>query len=230
MLNIEDNLTMRCPAAILVLAIAAPAAAQDNLILNPGFEDVTNGQPDHWTLRGSFWDDIEVSNVNPDLGAGHIRATNFMTDTVSSVGLSQRVGGVIPGTHYTFGFEYSKADFVLPAGDPAIPLSLFAPFSQLFVSWLDADENLITPPGLFDFINTADDPFNTYLLYQSQPLIAPADAAYASVSFQIYGGDESQIVYSVLDIDNVSFTAIPAPGTTAAIMGASMLSTRRKRL
>jgi len=216
-------------SALLVVLAAAPAAAQQNLVLNPGFEDATGGQPDHWTLRDSFWDDIELSSENPADGAGHIRATGFITDSVSNVSLSQQIGGIVAGTPYSLGLEYNKGDFLIPGSEPTVPLSWFAPFGWAFLNWLDVNNSPMTPPGILGSFNTVDDPFNVYLHYQSGVVVAPAGAVSASLEIRLFGGNESYGVYSILDVDNVSFAAIPSPGAPAALLGVGLVASRRRR-
>lgn len=219
---------MRCPAAILVLAIAAPAAAQDNLILNPGFEDVTNGQPDHWNLRDSYWDDIELSSENPSAGNNHVRTIGFQTDTVSNAGISQTIQGITERTHYRLGLDYSKCDFIVGPFNPPVQLDQFAPFGVFLIEWQDENQTRIETSFAGYFI-TEDDPFNTYMTFESDALVAPTGSAAANISLAFYGGDEYWGLRSVLDVDNVSFTVIPAPSTAATLLLAGTLLSRRKR-
>ena len=219
---------MRCPAAILVLAIAAPAAAQDNLILNPGFEDVTNGQPDHWDLRDSYWDDIELSSENPSAGNYHIRTVGFQTDTVSNTAISQTVQSISERTHYQLGLDYNKGDFIVGLFKPPTPLDTYAPLCIFLIEWYDENQTRIET-SLAGYFTTEGDPFNTYTTFQSDPLIAPTGSVAANINLAFYGGDEFWGIYSVLDVDNVSFTVIPTPSTAATLLLAGTLMSRRKR-
>jgi len=226
--KIQDNLSMRCPVALLVLAIAAPAAAQDNLILNPGFEDVTNGQPDHWDLRDSYWDDIELSSENPSAGNNHIRTVGFQTDSVSNTAISQTVPGITERTHYLLTLEYNKGDFIVGPFKPPIPLDTYAPLCIFLIEWYDENQTRIET-SVAGYFSTEDDLFNTYTTYESDSLVAPTGSVAAKINLAFYGGDEFWGIHSVLDVDNVSFTVVPTPSTAATLLLAGALVSRRKR-
>lgn len=191
-------------------------AAAQNMFVNPGFEDAATFTSDGPPFVGS-WEAFsggagsfsQRDDVMPRSGgfSAHLGIDNVDN---TFAGLFQDVA-VLPGQQVTFS-GWNKADS-----------SPFGPGAEFRIEWRDAAAELSRTSNL--------DPGLTDVYTQfSRTETVPAGAIFARAVYaiQTFGGTTNT---GHAFLDDLSFTIVPEPATTALIglAGAALVAVRRRR-
>lgn len=88
-------------AALMLLYLVRCALAQGNLVVNGGFDVISNGIPANWMLTGNCFSDVKFGNSYPSLQFTHSSEIG---------GASQSIDDLIPGDVYIISGDYESIE------------------------------------------------------------------------------------------------------------------------
>lgn len=212
---------MRTTFGMMLAVCACPAAAE--IAVNGGFETGTGPDADNWNeieVAGGTMGAVAVADrVNADAFSGDWSmalsvggAADF--GPVAEIQQQTVVGSVVGGAQYDFSF-WAKG----VAGPGSVG------FYE--VLWFDGDGDMGGGPqgsatGLQTYALNAD-----YTQFTMTGLIAPTSADSVLIQIRLVTGAFDGASGSA-NIDDVSFTFVPAPASLAAFAGLGLVATRRR--